>query len=55
MTICLKRWFVIVGSALVLVGCTGGVYSTVPAGDGSVFVVNRLTGAIQRVHGDELR
>lgn len=50
----LARWFVIVGSTLILAGCSGGVYSAVPAGDGSVFVVNRFTGAIQRVHGDEL-
>jgi len=54
MEIRLASWIVLVGSALVSAGCSGGVYSTVPAGDGSVFVVNRFTGAIQRVHGDEI-
>lgn len=38
----------------VLAGCDGSVYSTTAAGDGSVMVVNRITGSVQKVQGYEL-
>jgi hypothetical protein len=44
----LKYWIVL----LLLAGCDAGIYAPAPASDGSVVVVNRFTGTVQKVVGE---
>lgn len=41
-------------SALILAGCGDGIYSTSVTHDGTVIVVNKLTGSVQKVEGGSL-
>jgi hypothetical protein len=47
-------WPSVAIACFMVAGCDSGLYSATPSKEGSVIVINRLTGTVQRVDGEKL-